>query len=189
MGLQHLAHGNQSQYHGCGLKIKLMHIGHNAVHVHIDLCYGHGEQGVGAVPEGRAGAQGHQSIHVRCAVKQALEAVDEELLVDDHDDDRQQKLGQAHGYVIVHHEAWYRPAPHHMPHGQVHKRRQEYQRRNQSSSNLRGLGVLQEIVVSRRGRFRAAVLRAFLGSTVSRCLHRRDDGGRLRGSLYSHGIG
>ena len=34
-------------------------------------------------------------------VEQALEAVDEELLVDDHDDAGQQQLDEAHGNVVA----------------------------------------------------------------------------------------
>ena len=60
---------------------------------------GHGEEGVGAPDKAGRGAQRHQRIHVGGAVDQALEAADEELLVDDHDDARQQQLNKAHGDV------------------------------------------------------------------------------------------
>ena len=91
MGLQHLAHSNQRQDHGCGLKIELMHIGHDSVHIRIHLCHRHGEQSIGAVTEGCAGAQGHQRIHIGRAVNQALKATDEKLLVDDQDVYKRQK--------------------------------------------------------------------------------------------------
>ena len=72
--LQHLAHGNQSQDHGGGLKIELVHIGHDPGHIPAELGIGHGEQCVDAPYKGRHGAKGYQGIHIGRAVPQSLEA-------------------------------------------------------------------------------------------------------------------
>ena len=52
---------------------------------------------------------------------EGLEAADEKALVDDHDDDREQKLRQAHRHVVIRVEARQRPAPHHVPHRNIHE--------------------------------------------------------------------
>jgi ethanolamine utilization protein EutS len=61
------------------------------------------------------------------AVEQALEAADEELLVDDHHDARQQQLNQTHGNVVAVEPVGERPAPHHVAHREVHQHRQKDQ--------------------------------------------------------------
>ena len=115
-GLEHLADRDERQDHGRGLKIEVHHVIHDRVHVAAHLRAGHRKQRIGTVRERRCRAEGDQRVHVRRAVPQALEAADEEFLVDDHDDDRQQQLRQTHGHMIVVVEARQRPAPHHVPH-------------------------------------------------------------------------
>mgnify|MGYP000285499852 CR=1 FL=1 len=61
------------------------------------------------------------------AVEQALEAADEELLVDDHYDARQQQLDQTHGNVVAVEPVGERPAPHHVAHREIHQHRQKDQ--------------------------------------------------------------
>ena len=68
---------------------------HDEFVIAIDLSTGHGKEGVSAPHKAGHGAQGHQRVHVGSAVEQALEAADEELLVDDHDDAGQQQLDEA----------------------------------------------------------------------------------------------
>ena len=62
-----------------------MHITHDPCHVPAHLGAGHGKQGVYAVDQGCSRSQGYQRIHVGRPVDQALEAADEKLLVDYHD--------------------------------------------------------------------------------------------------------
>ena len=45
-GLQHLAHRDEGQNHGSGLKVELHHIMHDQLAVAVHLRAGHGEQGV-----------------------------------------------------------------------------------------------------------------------------------------------
>ncbi len=120
-GFQHFSHCDQGQDHGSGLKVKLHHVVHYKLRVAVYLCAGHGEQCVDAPYKGCHGAKGYQGVHVRGAVPQALEAADEEFLVDDHDDSGKQQLDQSHGYVIAVKPCGQRPAPHHMSHGEVHQ--------------------------------------------------------------------
>ena len=127
-GLQHLAHGDQGQDHGGRFKVEVHHIAHDGLHISPHLSPGHGKERIGAVDKGRAGAQSHQTVHIGGAVHQALEAADEKLLVDDHDDAGQQQLGQAHGHMVIREEGRQGPAPHHMPHGQIHQDQQKTQR-------------------------------------------------------------
>ena len=93
----------------------------------IHLGAGHGEQGVGAPEKAGRGAQCHQCVHVGGTVEQALEAADEELLVDDHHDARQQQLDQTHGNVVAVEPVGKRPSPHHVAHREVHQHRQKDQ--------------------------------------------------------------
>ena len=124
-GLQHFSHGDQRQDHGGRLKIELHHIFHDGVHIPTHLGAGHGKQGVGAVDKGGRGSQGHQGVHIGRPVPEAPEAADEEFLVNHHDDDRQQQLGQAHGHMIAVKEGRQWPAPHHITHGKVQQHQQK----------------------------------------------------------------
>ena len=98
-----------------------MHVGHDSCIIPVYLCIGHGKQGIGTVAESGGGAKGYQSIHVWRFMPQAFVAADEKFLVDDHDDDGEQHLGQSHGDVVVCIKSRQRPVPHHMSHGEIHK--------------------------------------------------------------------
>ena len=75
-----------------------------------------GRQGEGAVNKGCGRTQRNPSVHVGRTVPQALEAADEELLIDDHDDHRQQQLQKPHCHMVAVKKGWQRPAPQHVPH-------------------------------------------------------------------------
>ena len=126
-GLQHLAHGDQGQDHGGRFKVELHHVVHDERVVAVYLGAGYGEQGVGAPEKAGRRTQRHQCIHVGGTVEQALEAADEELLVDDHHDARQQQLDQTHGNVVAVEPVGERPAPHHVAHRKIHQHRQKDQ--------------------------------------------------------------
>ena len=128
MGFQHFAHGNQGQDHGGGFKIEFMHIRHDGSAVPSDLGIGHGKESVGAVHEGSAGSQGNQSVHVWSFVPQAFKSADKEFLVDHHDNDRQEKLQNTHGDMVIAEKFRYRPSPHHVPHRKIHQYEQKAQR-------------------------------------------------------------
>ena len=187
-GLQHLAHRDEGQDHGSGLKVELHHIMHDQLTVAVHLRAGHGEQGVGAPHKACHGTHGHQRVHVGRTVEEALEAVDEELLVDDHDDARQQQLHKAHGDVVAVEPAGQGPAPHHVAHGEVHQHQQKAQRRNEPPLELGGLVVGQRVKVGAggAGSRRARTLGA---GTVTCILHGLDDLGRAGGALHAHGVG
>ncbi len=141
--LKHLADGDECEDHGGRLKIELHHIVHDEFVIAIDLSTGHGEEGVSAPHEACHGAEGHQRVHVGCAVDEALEAVEEELLVDDHDDPGQQQLDKTHGDVVAVEPVGEGPAPHHVAHGEVHQNQQEAQRGDEAALELRRLMVGQ----------------------------------------------
>ena len=184
-GLQHLAHGDQGQDHGGGLKIEVHHIGHDGGFVAPDLGRRHGEQGIGAVAEGRRGPQGHQGVHIGGPVPQGLIAADEELLVDDHDDPRQQQLGQAHGHMVVVVKRRQGPAPHHVAHGKVHQHQQKAHGPDKPPPDTGRLVVLQLLLVGAGRRLGRALFRR----AVPRRLHGGNDGGGLRRALHAHGVG
>ena len=89
-GFQHFAQGNQGQNRGGGFKIEFVHIDHDRIHLALYLGVRHGEQGEGAVAKGCRSAQRNQSVHVGRTMPQALKPADKKLLIDDHDDHRQQ---------------------------------------------------------------------------------------------------
>ena len=124
-GLQRLAHGDQGKNHGRRLEIKLMHVAHNRRRISLQLRAAHGQQSVDAVAKRSAGAHGHQGIHVWRPVDQPFKTADKKLLIDHHDDDRQQHLQDTHRHVIAFQYARQGPAPHGMSHGQVHQGDQE----------------------------------------------------------------
>ena len=113
---KHLADGDERQDHGGGLKVEVHHIAHDGFLVPAHLSAGHGKERIGAVNKRGAGAERDERIHIRCAVHESLEAADEELLIDDHDDHRQQQLRQPHRDMVAVIELRQRPAPHHVPH-------------------------------------------------------------------------
>ena len=63
-----------------------MHVAHNRICIALHLGIGHGKQRISTVNKCRHGTEGHQGIHIRGFVPQALKAADEEFLVDDHND-------------------------------------------------------------------------------------------------------
>ena len=184
-GLQHLAHGDQSQDHGGGLKVEVHHAAHDGGLIPPDLGGSHGKQGIGAVAEGRRGPQGHQGVHIGSPVPQGLIAADEELLVDDHDDHRQQQLGQPHGHMVVVVKRRQGPAPHHVAHGKVHQHQQKAHGPDKPPPDTGRLVVLQLLLVGAGRRLGRALFRR----AVARRLHGGKDGGGLRRALYAHRIG
>ena len=183
-GLQQLAHGDEGEDHGRRLKVEIHAVGHDRRAIASRLGGGHGKQRIGAVTKGRRRAQGHQGIHVRGPVPEALEAADKKLLVDHHDRRRQQQLGQPLGHMVSLVEGRQRPAPHHVPHGKVHQHRQKQQGPEQALFQRQGLMVGQQILarVCRRRRplFRRAIAAGLNGL---------DDllGGGA--PLHAHGVG
>ena len=58
-----------------------------------------------------------------------------------------QQLYQTHGDVVSIKEGGQRPAPHHMAHGEIHQRDQKADGDDESFFHLRGLCVLQHVVI------------------------------------------
>ena len=140
-GLEHLAYGDEGQYHGRGLEVELSV--HDVHLVHRVAVGRHLKERVGAPDEGGAGAEGDQGVHVRRPVREALEAGDEELLVDDHDYNSQIELDKRLGHVVRRQEIRQRPAPHHGAHGEIHEHYEEADGRDQAALEHRRLVVLQ----------------------------------------------
>ena len=185
-GLERLAHRDEREDHGGGLKVKVHHVVHDGLLVAAHLRARHGEERIGTVHERRRRPESHERVHVRRAVPERLEAADEKLLVDDHDDDRQQQLRQAHGDVVAVIKLRQRPAPHHVAHGKVHQHEQKTQRPEESAPQLRRLVVGQRVGA---GGGACALLRALDRRAVARGLHRVDDGLVGRRALHPHGVG
>ena len=133
-------------------------------------------------------------------MNQPFEAADKKLLVDHHDDARQQKLGDSDSHMILRQRLRQRPVPHHMSHGQIHQRNQETERGNQPPPNLRRLRILQKIVVRSRGGgdvcgsagassgTGAGASGALDRGAVARRLHGGDDGRLVRRAFHSHRV-
>ena len=98
---------------------------HDKLGIAVNLGSSHGEQGVDTPYKGGHGAEGYQSVHVRRAVPQTLEATDKEFLVDDHDDSGKKQLYKSHGNMVAIKPGWKRPSPHHVSHGKVHQHQKE----------------------------------------------------------------
>ena len=118
-----------------------MHIGHHGIHIALDLCVRHGEQGEGAITKGCRSAQRNQCVHVGRTVPQTLEPADKKLLIDDHNDHRQQQLQKPHCHMVAVEKRGQRPAPHHVPHGNVHQYDPEAQRSEEPFFQHRGFPV------------------------------------------------
>ena len=140
-GLEHLAYGDEGKYHGRGLEVELSV--HDVHLVHRVAVSSHLKERVGAPDEGGAGAEGDEGVHVRRAVREAPEAGDEELLVDDHDYNSQIELDERLGHVVRGQEIRQRPAPHHGAHGEIHEHYEEADGRDQAALEHRGLVVLK----------------------------------------------
>ncbi len=164
-----------------------MHVAHDSGHIaaHLGIC--HGEQRVGAVQERRARAERHKGIHIRCAVDEPFKAADEELLVDDHDDDGEEQLDEAHRDVVVFEKIRQRPAPHHMPHGDVHEHSQKADGRDETLFELWSFAVFQGIFCSNVGAC-AILCRTFFGRAVAGIFHGLDDTFRRSRALNAHGV-
>ena len=184
-GLEHFADGDEREDHGGGLEIKLVHVGHDGLAVARLLGVGHGKERVGAPDKAGARAEGDKRVHIRRAVQQALKAGDEKLLIDDHDDRREQELHQPHGDVVAFKPLRQRPAPHHMAHGKIHEHGEEAERGDEAALQDRRLAV-GERIRRRSGGF--CLTAGFERGAVARV----DDGGddllRGGGTLDAHGV-
>ena len=89
-GFQHLTHGNEGQNHGSRFKIEFMEIVLGHLHIAQRLSVAHGKKRIRAIDKRRRTAQCHQRIHIGCPVPQAFKTTDKKLLVDYHNDCRQQ---------------------------------------------------------------------------------------------------
>ena len=118
---------------------------------------------------------------------QALEATDKEFLIDNHNCHGQNQLQKALGHIVVLQVGRDRPAPHHVPHGEIHEYDQKYQRRNQPVSQHRGFPILQQALICCAGTIFLGC-GTFFGCAVSRGLHSRDDLLFRRAALHAHGV-
>ena len=162
-----------------------MHILHDPSVISLDLGLSHGKQSVNAVTKRGCGTHGHQGVHIGTAVPQTTEAVNEEFLVDDHDNGRQQQLHEAQRHMIIRQPLRQRPAPHTVTHGNIHQHQQKAQRSDQSPLQHRRFPVFQCI----RSRIFRLLAGIFQGSSVARRFHRRNNSLRLRRTFHTHGIG
>ena len=188
-GFQHLAHRDEGQDHGRRLKVELHHIVHDQLAVAVHLGAGHGKQRVGAPHKACHGAQRHQRVHVGRAVDEALEAVDEELLVDDHHDARQQQLDKAHGNMVAVKPVGQRPAPHHVAHGEVHQHQQKAHRCDQAALELGRLMVGQGVQIGIGAGSGRCAARSLGAGTIACVLYGFDDVGTGSSALHAHGVG
>ena len=149
------AHGGLQflfQDHGGGLEVEVHHVAHDGVHrrrAPARRSWRRARTCCRRTPRVAPSATSVSMLGARC--QSALEAADEELLVDDHDDDGQQQLRQAHGDVVAVIKRRQRPAPHHVAHGKIHQHEQKAQRPDQSlRSQLRRLVVVRAALGVRR---------------------------------------
>ena len=188
--LEGLAHGDEGEDHGGGLEVVAVHIFHGGFRAELRHRGGRLHQRIEAVEEGGRGAERDQRVHVGRPVPEALETVDKELTVDEHDDDRQQHLHEPEVHT-VREQVRHRPAPHHVPHREVHEEQGQRHRPHEPAKEIRGLGVLQHLFGVREG----AVPRCFVRRAAQRrgavpgVRHRFFDGGGARVALHRHGIG
>ena len=188
-GFQHLAHRDEGQDHRRRLKVELHHIVHDQLAVAVHLGAGHGKQRVGAPHKACHGAQRHQRVHVGRAVDEALEAVDEELLVDDHHDARQQQLHKAHGDVVAVEPVRQGPAPHHVAHGEVHQHQQKAHRCDQAALELGRFMVGQGVQIGIGAGSGRCAARSLGAGTIACVLYGFDDVGTGSSALHAHGVG
>ena len=179
--LEHFANGNQRQDHCGGFEIEIHHIIHDGFRVAAHLRAGHLEQRVSAVNERGGCTEGYERIHVRRAMKQALETAYEEFLVDYHHGDCQKHLRKSHRNVIALIEFRQRPAPHHVPHRKIHEHQQKAQRPDQPLFQQRRFVILERLFG-----FALRNLRLFALDTcaVARFLNRGND--RFGRSVAAH---
>ena len=118
--LHGLAHGDERQDRAGGLEVQLHHIGVHHVHVHLAEADADLIDGINAVDDGGAGAEGDERIHVRRALPQRPKADNVVLAVDIDDGEQQQKLREGEGHRVLHAEEARRQRPaHHVPHREV----------------------------------------------------------------------
>ena len=184
-GLQQLADRDQGQDHSRGFKIELSGVGVQGRKISVRLSPRHAKEDVDRPDEGGGGAETDQGVHIRRPVKQRLRAGDKELLVDNHYDGGQQKLNQPDGNVISVKEGWQGPAPHVMPHRDVHQNQQEAQRPEQAAQELRALAVCQRIL----GRDGCSRFRPAERGSVARLSDGGYDCFRTCAALHAHRVG
>ena len=121
MCFKHFADGDENQYHCRRLEVELVHPRHGRFRAAVHLRIGHHEKRINAPQKRSRSTQRNERIHIGRTMHNALKAGDEELFVDDHDDDRQQKLDKPHSDMVPLQPSRYRPAPHMRAHGKIHE--------------------------------------------------------------------
>ena len=185
---EHLADGDEREYHRGGLEVELRV--HDVHLIHRSRLGGHLKERVAAPYKRGGGAERDQGVHVGRLVREALEAGDEELLVDYHDDDGQVELDERLSHIVGRQELRQRPAPHHRAHGEIHEHYQEAYGRNQAALEHRSLVILQRglrLCHGAGGALLAAC--ALLAGAVAGVHDRLDYVGGGSGALDAHGIG
>ena len=180
VGFQGFAHGNQCQNHGGRFKVHAVEQLHGVFRIHRHLV-----QKRQAVQEGGGGTQCHQRVHVRRTVNEPLKAADEEFLVDDHDDDGEQQLGNGHAHGILIQDAGHGPVPHDVSHGNVHQQQKKADGQKEPTLQHRGFLVCQRIFAGCGGSSGGTLD----GGTIT-CLFHCMNNGLIGGcAIYAHGVG
>ena len=180
VGFQGFAHGNQCQNHGGRFKVHAVEQLHGVFRIHRHLV-----QKRQAVQEGCGGTQCHQRVHVRCTMNESLKAADEEFLVDDHDDDGEQQLGNGHAHGILIQDAGHGPVPHDVPHGNVHQQQKKADGQKEPTLQHRGFLVCQRIFAGCGGSSGGTLD----GGTIASFFHCMNNGFIGGGTVYAHGVG
>ena len=111
---------------------------------------GHPVEDVDGPPEGDAGPERHEGVHVRRAVEQGFEAGDKERPVDDHHRQGEQHLCQRKAEMIVHQKSRQRPVQHVVAHRDIHQKDQKSDGQLEPAHQLRRLRVLERFLLSRQ---------------------------------------
>ena len=101
-GLQSFAQRDKGQDHPSGFKVQIHHKAVYRFHIAVTETNADLENGIDAVDNSRAGADGDQRIHIGRTVEQGLKAHAVVFRIDEHHGNEQQELGERKGDGVLH---------------------------------------------------------------------------------------
>ena len=116
-GLQGFAQRDKGQDHPSGFKVQIHHKAVYRFHIAVTETNADLENGIDAVDNSRAGADGDQRIHIGRTVEQGLKAHAVVFRIDEHHGNEQQELSKRKGDGVLHSQQTARERPpHHVAH-------------------------------------------------------------------------
>ena len=166
VGFKRFADGDERKDHRRRFEIQIVQIRMCALHIARSHRKGHQKQNGCAVCERSSASERDERVHIRSSVYKAFKTARKKSPVDKHDGKRKQHFIERDRCRIVVDGERNGPLPHHVPHGHIHERHKQNERRDKALYEARRFRIFEGSAFGRRIR-RAHIFR-IEGSIVTR---------------------